>query len=97
MRLLGVGLVTLVLCASGVARAQAAAADDDATKARALFDKGMAHFHLEEYPQAIDKWEAGFRVKPVPEFLYNIAQAYRLSKQPDKALSFYKKYLHMKP
>jgi iron complex outermembrane receptor protein len=84
----------LLLCAGAV---HAQAADDDAAKAHSLFDKGMAHFHLEEYPQAIEKWEEGFRVKPVPEFLYNIAQAYRLSKQPDKAIAFYKKYLRMKP
>jgi tetratricopeptide (TPR) repeat protein len=84
------------MCAPVAARAQGAA-DDDSAKARALFDKGMAHFHLEEYQQAIEKWEEGFRVKPVPEFLYNVAQAYRLSKQPEKALSFYKKYLRMKP
>jgi iron complex outermembrane receptor protein len=86
--------VVLVLCAR---LAHAQSGDDDAAKAHALFDKGMAHFQLEEYGQAIEKWEEGFRIKPVPEFLYNIAQAYRLSKQPDKAISFYKKFLRMKP
>ncbi len=57
----------------------------------------MGHFQLEEYDQAIEKWEEGFRIKPVPEFLYNIAQAYRLSKRPEKALSFYQKYLRASP
>jgi hypothetical protein len=95
MRSLRLPLLVFLLCAASAARAQST--DDDSAKARALFDKGMAHFHLEEYQQAIEKWEEGFRIKPVPEFLYNVAQAYRLSKQPDKALSFYRKYLRMKP
>jgi len=87
-----------VLCvclawASG-ARAQQ---QDDAAMARTLYDRGMAHFRLEEYDQAIQKWEEGFRKRPVPEFLYNIAQAYRLSKRNEKARSFYKKYLLMDP
>ena len=57
----------------------------------------MAHFRLDEYDAAVKEWEAGFRARPSPQFLYNIAQAYRLSKQYDKALSFYKKYLYMQP
>ena len=70
---------------------------DDAATARQAYDKGMAHFHLEEYDAAVEEWERGFRARPAPEFLYNIAQAYRLSKRPEKALSFYQKYLRMVP
>jgi tetratricopeptide (TPR) repeat protein len=70
---------------------------EETTQAKLLYDRGMAHFHLEEYDAAIEKWEAGFRTKPAPEFLYNIAQAYRLSHRPDRALSFYQKYLRMNP
>jgi len=70
---------------------------DDAATARDAYGKGMAHYHLEEYDAAIEEWERGFRAKPAPEFLYNIAQAYRLSKRPDKALSFYQKYLRVAP
>lgn len=70
---------------------------DDAATAREAYDKGMAHYHLEEYDAAIEEWERGFRAKPAPEFLYNIAQAYRLSKRPEKALSFYQKYLRVAP
>jgi len=74
-----------------------ARADEATAVARDAYDKGMAHYHLEEYDAAIDEWERGFRAKPAPEFLYNIAQAYRLSKRPDKALSFYQKYLRVNP
>jgi iron complex outermembrane receptor protein len=82
----------LLVAAPAIARAE-----DDAAEARTLYDRGMAHFRLEEYDQAIEKWQAGFRLRPVPEFLYNIAQAYRLSKRNEKARSFYKKYLDMEP
>ena len=57
----------------------------------------MAHYQLEEWDDAIREWEAGFRIKPAPQFLFNLAQAYRLSKHYDKALSFYRKYLYMEP
>lgn len=85
------GLVAAITALPTMARA------DDAATARDAYGKGMAHYHLEEYDAAIEEWERGFRAKPAPEFLYNIAQAYRLSKRPDKALSFYQKYLRVSP
>jgi tetratricopeptide (TPR) repeat protein len=85
---LALGLVVAVTAAAPRARA----ADDATTVARDAYDKGMAHYHLEEYDPAIEEWERGFRAKPAPEFLYNIAQAYRLSKR-----SFYQKYLRVSP
>jgi tetratricopeptide (TPR) repeat protein len=66
-------------------------------EAQRRFEAGMADYHLEDYDKAIDEWEAGYRIKQAPQFLYNIAQAYRMSKRPDKALSFYQKYLHFSP
>lgn len=83
--------VWCVLLLSGIAAA------DDTSEGRALYDKGMAHFRLEEYDDAIAKWQEGFRIKPVPEFLYNIAQAHRLSKRNERARAFYQKYLLMRP
>jgi tetratricopeptide (TPR) repeat protein len=71
--------------------------DDRASKAKQLYEEGMAHFQLDEWDPAIESWQAGFRAKPAPQFLYNIAQAYRLSKRPEQALSYYKKYLYMSP
>jgi iron complex outermembrane receptor protein len=75
----------------------AGAEEEDATKARNFYQKGMAHYQLDEYEAAILDWQEGFRLRPAPEFLYNLAQAYRLSRQHDKALSFYRKYLNMAP
>jgi tetratricopeptide (TPR) repeat protein len=75
----------------------AAAEEHNAKEAASKYESGMAHYHLGEWDAAVADWEAGFRAKPTPEFLYNIAQAYRAAKRPDKALQFYQSYLRMAP
>jgi tetratricopeptide (TPR) repeat protein len=88
-------IVGLVLQA---ALAGAAFADEpDREAAAKKYQSGMAHYRLEEYDAAIVDFEGGFRIHPAPEFLYNIAQAHRLAKRPDKAVAFYQKYLYMSP
>jgi hypothetical protein len=89
--------VLRVFLALGILVGATARADDRGDRARTFYESGMAHFQLEEFDAAIEAWENGFRAKPVPEFLYNIAQAYRLSKRPEKALTFYRNYLRMNP
>ena len=96
LRLSGALSVTLLMIPF-VATPSLAARDDRAAIAKQHYETGMAHYQLEEWDQAITEWETGFRTKPAPQFLYNIAQAYRLSKRPEKALNFYQKYLHMDP
>jgi tetratricopeptide (TPR) repeat protein len=86
-------LLVMIICMAAPWRP--ALADEDATAAKSYFERGMGHFNLEEYDAAIAQWENGYRLKPVPEFLYNIAQAYRLSKRAEKALTFYRKYLKL--
>jgi len=92
------GLVSLLLV-SAVATAQPAPppADPRAAEAKQHYENGMAHFNLEEWEAAIEEWKAGYRAKPVAQFLYNIAQAYRLSKHYEEALSFYQRYLRADP
>ena len=70
---------------------------DRTAEASAKYQSGMAHYRLGEWDAAIDDWQSAFRARPLPEFLFNIAQAYRLSKRPDKALQFYESYLSMSP
>lgn len=87
------GVMAVLVLSGAAARAE----DDVSAQARTLYERGMAHFQLAEYDDAIAKWQEGFRLKPVPEFLYNIGQAYRLSNRPDKAIQAYKAYLRMSP
>ncbi|MDB4965771.1 MAG: Thiol-disulfide isomerase [Myxococcales bacterium] len=90
-------LVCLMLVVSPAWAQTPAPVDDRAQQAKLHYETGMAHFQLEEWDKAIEEWQAGFLIKPVPQFLYNIAQAYRQSKRPEKALGFYQKYLRMEP
>jgi hypothetical protein len=96
------GLLSLLLILGVGALAQAqqgppTAPDPRAAEAKQHYENGMAHFNLEEWEAAIEEWKSGYRAKPVPQFLYNIAQAYRLSKHYDEALSFYQRYLRADP
>jgi hypothetical protein len=81
-----------------VAEAQPAAPPDPrAAEAKQRYENGMAHFNLEEWDAAIEEWKSGYRAKPVAQFLYNIAQAYRLSKHYEDALNYYQRYLRADP
>ena len=94
------GVFVAALVAALLAPMAAARGGEDeerAAKARMHYETGMAHFNLEEWDQAIAEWEAGYRVKPVPEFLFNMAQAYRKSQRNERALTFYQRYLRLAP
>jgi hypothetical protein len=88
----GVAVIVATLFASaGVARAE------DAQKARDLFQQGTTYYDLGQFDKAIEAWQAGYREKADPGFLYNIAQAYRVAGDPQKAIFFYKGYLRNSP
>jgi hypothetical protein len=81
-------------------RAEAPAAatpTGDAKRAKELFQEGTRFFDLGQFDKAIESWQAGYREKPDPGFLYNIAQAYRLSGDAAKAIFFYRGYLRNSP
>jgi tetratricopeptide (TPR) repeat protein len=86
-------LVALVCSIAAAAQAD----PSEKQRAAAAYKAGMAHYQLEEYDAAIEKFQEGFRLEPQPEFLYNIALCYRQSKRPDKALSYFQKFLRMRP
>src|SRR5256885_17030 len=70
---------------------------DSKELARRHFKMGMAAFTLERYDAAIKSSGAGSLAEPEPVFLYNLGQAYRLSKRPEQAMNYYRKYLTMMP
>src|SRR5260370_3860665 len=71
--------------------AGAAAHDDpDVAAAKKHFQRGVAHYNLTEYREAISEFQDAYRLHPDPVFLYNLGQSYRLSDQPELALQFYK-------
>jgi hypothetical protein len=66
---------------------------DDAQQARDLFTQGNTFFDLGQFDKAIDAWQRGYQLKNDAGFLYNIAQAYRVMENAEKAIFFYKRYL----
>jgi hypothetical protein len=84
-------LAAMVMTMTGRARA------DDAQQARDLFTQGNTLFDLGQFDKAIDAWQKGYQLKNDPGFLYNIAQAYRVMGDTQKAIFFYKRYLSNSP
>ena len=90
-------LSTLTIVLMLAASHAGAAPDGRTAEAQTKYESGLAHFNLQEYAEAIADFEAGYRLKPNATFLYNIAQAYRLSDRPERALYFYRAYLRSAP
>ena len=100
---------TLLALSAGESRAQSpplpvaggapgdAAADHRVREARALYERGVRHFHLAEYDAAIEAFKAAYRTAEAPGFLYNIALAYRMKGDCAQALHFYRTYLRLEP
>ncbi|MCA9669545.1 MAG: hypothetical protein KC503_28315, partial [Myxococcales bacterium] len=85
----------LLLALSGVAGAQASGGE--ATRAaRAHNAAAREHFKRGEYAKAAGRYEQAFKARPLPVFLYNIAQSLkRLGDllQKKRALVYYDRYL----
>ncbi len=92
-------VVLLAICASAPAHAQAKdpAKEERDRRARERYDKGITHYNLGEFDAAITEFKAAYEINSSPSLLFNIAQAYRLKKDYEQALYFYKTYLRLKP
>lgn len=51
--------------------------DPTEQEAAALFREGSMFYELGQYPEAIDKFEAAWKLAPVPQLLFNLGQAHR--------------------
>jgi len=71
---------------------------DEATdKARTLFSHAEALYTLERWSEALAEYERAFEIKPLPGFLFNIAQCHRQLGNYAKAAYFYGAYLDKNP
>src|SRR2546422_457802 len=64
-------------------------------EAKEHYQAGTKLFNLTLYDEAIGEYEAGYKLKDDPVFLYNIAQAHRLAGHLEKAIRFYRNYLRL--
>jgi iron complex outermembrane receptor protein len=87
--------VFLWCCVSGPGLARATPTQERG--ARQHFEEGTKFYRLGDFERAIDEYKKGFAIKPDPNFLYNIAQSYRLANNFSQALFFYRSYLGAEP
>ena len=74
--------------------APAVSAQDEA---RELYKKGMTHYELGQFDDAIAAFKRAYELTSAPGLLFNLAQVYRMKKDAEQALYFYKTYLRLIP
>ncbi|HYO54820.1 tetratricopeptide repeat protein [Archangium sp.] len=91
-------LPVLVAVALAVSPLSASAANTDAgsdveAQARARFAEGNLSYDLAEFQKALEAYSEAYRLRPLPGFLFNIAQCHRQLGRPERAAFFYRRYL----
>jgi tetratricopeptide (TPR) repeat protein len=84
-------LAAVILIACGGAQAQGV------SEARKHYELGTKYYDLQRYADAAREYEAAFVIKDDPALLFNIGQAYRLARNPRKAIGAYRSYLRRVP
>ena len=85
------------LIATCLTAAAATAYADDRAVAKQLYDDGLRHYNVAEYPAAIVAWKQAYLLSKKPILLFNIGQAYRLAGDCKQALTFYGNYEREEP
>jgi tetratricopeptide (TPR) repeat protein len=62
-------------------------------RAKALFAEGNQHFNLNELAQALELYKRAYRIRPLPAFLFNMAQCHRKLGNYQEAINMYQSYL----
>jgi tetratricopeptide (TPR) repeat protein len=78
-------------------QAQVQAQVNDEKEARRLFQKAELSFNLGRFPEALTDYQSAYQAKPLPGFLFNIAQCYRNLGDHERARFFFKRYLALEP
>jgi tetratricopeptide (TPR) repeat protein len=102
MRTRSLALLLAALAVSGAARDAAAVeapanASADDHRARALFQRAELSFNLGRFADALGDYQAAYQARPLPAFLFNIAQCYRNVASYERARFFYRRYLALDP
>ncbi len=66
-------------------------------EAKRHLERGATFFDAKQYAEAVNEFEAGFRVEPDPSFLFAWAQAERLRGNCRGALPVYRRLLRSRP
>ena len=72
-------------------------ASADANEALEHYEKGIKHYHLGQYQEALEEFEAAYTADPAPNLLFNMAQSHWKLGQYEAAIEDYKQYLDSAP
>lgn len=90
------GLVAL-LAAHPAALAQAKPPTDAKAEAQERYQVGLQAYNVGDFDVAIREWKLCYRLHSSPQFLFNIAQAYRGKSDYQQAAFFFNAYLRERP
>jgi len=64
-------------------------------QAREKFTQGNEAYARGEFREALDAFDAAYRLAPLPGFLFNVAQCRRQLGSYERAAHFYRRYLSL--
>jgi tetratricopeptide (TPR) repeat protein len=70
---------------------------EEKAKAREHYQKGLTHYDIKEFSEALIEFKNAYRIVQDPAFLFNIAQCYRKLGQDVEALDYYRNYVRRFP
>lgn len=89
-------LVAAMCCMLTIPAVKAAPDSTTIELAKSYFEKGGIAYSAGLFEEAIGWYSKAYETWPAPDFLYNIAQSYRLAGNCNQALFAYKLYLSLK-
>jgi hypothetical protein len=96
MRRLGlVIIITSFVTSLGARTARAGGGDEK--QARELYERAEKSFNVGKFAEALTDYQAAYEAKPLPGFLFNIAQCYRNMGNYERARFFFRRYLAVEP
>jgi tetratricopeptide (TPR) repeat protein len=66
-------------------------------EAQAHYQRALSYYNLREYEIAVLEFKEAYAISNEPLLLFNIGQAYRLDRQYEEALHYYRTFLQLRP
>lgn len=86
-----------LLLTGGLARPAPAGAEAAEALARARFADGNVAYNVGEFRRALEAYAEAYQARPLPGFLFNMAQCHRQLGNDEKAAFFYRRFLGLVP
>lgn len=92
------GFLCLLLALSAIAHAEPSIPNQQLRElARKHYRQGSTAYAKGQYPLAITEFQEAYRIFPLPDILFNLAQAHRMNGERAVAINFYRRYLEAQP